>query len=63
MLRFSKISTLMKGYSFIEAARSLEFCETALRRWVKQSQEERGGTTPSAKTPIPEQPRIKELEA
>ena len=43
------------GYSFPEAARSLEVGETALRRWVKQLQEERGGTTPNSKALTPEQ--------
>ncbi|TMO38127.1 IS3 family transposase [Pseudoalteromonas sp. S4389] len=51
------------GYSFPEAARSLEVGETALRRWVKQLQEERGGTTPNSKALTPEQLRIQELEA
>jgi transposase len=51
------------GYSFPEAARSLEVGETALRRWVKQLQEERGGTTPNSKALTPEQHRIQELEA
>ncbi|PRD18783.1 UNVERIFIED_CONTAM: insO2 [Trichonephila clavipes] len=51
------------GYSFPEAARSLEVGETALRRWVKQLQEERGGTTPNSKALTPEQLRIQEFEA
>ena len=51
------------GYSFPEAARSLEVGETALRRWVKQLQEERDGTTPNSKALTPEQLRIQELEA
>tara|TARA_R110002051_G_C8491677_1_gene463299 strand:- start:204 stop:512 length:309 start_codon:yes stop_codon:yes gene_type:complete len=51
------------GYSFPEAARSLEVGETALRRWGMQLQEERGGTTPNSKVLTPEQQRIKELEA
>ena len=37
---------LDQDYSIPEAARSLDIGETALRRWVKQLQEERGGETP-----------------
>jgi transposase len=52
------------GYSLPEAARSLEVGETALRRWVKQWQEERGGgTIPNSKALTPEQQKTKELEA
>ena len=54
---------LDEGYSFPEAARSLEVDETALRRWVKQLQDERGGTTPNSKALTPEQQKIQELEA
>ena len=54
---------LDEGYSFPEAARSLEVGETALRRWVKQLQDERGGTTPNSKALTPEQQKIQELEA
>ena len=54
---------LDEGYSFSEAARSLEVGETALRRWVKQLQDERGGITPNSKALTPEQLKIQELEA
>ena len=54
---------LDEGYSLTEAARSLEVGETALRRWVKQLQDERGGTTPNSKALTPEQQKIQELEA
>ena len=54
---------LDEGYSLTEAARSLEVGETALRRWVKQLQDERGGTTPNSKALTPEQLKIQELEA
>ena len=54
---------LDEGYAFPEAARSLEVGETALRRWVKQLQDERGGTTPNSKALTPEQQKIQELEA
>jgi transposase len=42
----------------IEAARSLDVGETALRRWVEQLKLERGGTTPTTKTLTPEQQNI-----
>lgn len=54
---------LDQGYSHIEAARSLGVVESALRRWVKQLQEERVGVTPKSKALTPEQQKIQELEA
>jgi transposase len=54
---------LDQHYSMTEASRSLDIGETALRRWVKQLREERGGITPSSKALTPEQQRIQELEA
>ncbi len=54
---------LDQGYSHIEAARSLGLVESALRRWVKQLQEERQGVTPKSKALTPEQQKIPELEA
>ena len=54
---------LDQGYSHIEAARSLGLVESALRRWVKQLQEERAGVTPKSKALPPEQQKIQELEA
>ncbi|MDS9872908.1 IS3 family transposase [Pseudomonas aeruginosa] len=54
---------LDQGYSHIEASRSLGVVESALRRWVKQLQEERVGVTPKSKALTPEQQKIQELEA
>lgn len=54
---------LDQGYSFTEACQSLGIGETALRRWVGQLKDERGGVTPKAKVLTPEQQRIQELEA
>lgn len=54
---------LDQGYSVAEASRSLALGENALRRWVKQLSEERGGVTPKSKALTPEQQRIQELEA
>lgn len=54
---------LDQGYSMVEASRSLEVGETALRRWVAQLEVERGGVTPKSKALTPEQQRIQELEA
>jgi len=53
---------LDQGYSVAEASRSLNLGENALRRWVKQLSEERGGATPKSKALTPEQQRIQELE-
>ncbi len=54
---------LDQNYSFSEASRSLNIGETVLRRWVKQLEDERNGTTPSSKALTPEQQKIQELEA
>ena len=54
---------LDQGYSVPEACKSLGVGETALRRWVDQLKDERGGITPKAKALTPEQQRIQELEA
>ena len=54
---------LDQGYSHAEAARSLGLVESALRRWVNQLQQERGGVTPASKALTPEQQKIQELEA
>jgi transposase len=54
---------LNQDYSVTDAARSLGVGETALRRWVQQLSDERGGTTPKSKALTPEQQKIQELEA
>ena len=54
---------LDQGYSIAEAVKSLGVGETALRRWVEQLEQERGGVTPKSKALTPEQQRIQELEA
>ncbi|WP_154665203.1 IS3 family transposase [Pseudomonas fulva] len=54
---------LDQGHSHAEAARSLGLVESALRRWVNQLQQERGGVTPASKALTPEQQKIQELEA
>lgn len=54
---------LDQSYSVPEAARSLGVGETALRRWVQQLSDERGGTIPKSKALTPEQQKIQALEA
>jgi len=54
---------LDQGYSVLEACRSLDVGETALRRWVDQLKLERGGETPRSKALTSDQRRIQELEA
>ena len=54
---------LDKGYSHIEASRSVDVAESVLRRWVQQLQLERRGVTPPSKAMTPDQQRIQELEA
>lgn len=41
---------LDKGYSHIEASRSVGVAESVLRRWVQQLQMERQGITPQSKS-------------
>ena len=53
---------LDQGYTVMEACRSLDIGETALRRWVEQLRLERGGATPTSRAMTPEQQRIQELE-
>ncbi|WP_417535484.1 IS3 family transposase, partial [Methylophaga sp.] len=52
-----------QNYSIPEACRALDVGASAMRRWVKQLEAERGGVTPASKALTPEQQRIKELEA
>ncbi len=52
---------LDQGYSHIDACRS--WGDSALRRWVKQLQQEHDGVTPKSKALTPEQQKIQELEA
>ncbi len=54
---------LDQGYSVAEASRALDVGETALRRWIQQTQGERMGLAPTVKAFTPEQQRIQELEA
>ncbi len=61
--REAAVLVLDQGYSHIEACRSLGVVDSALRRWVKQLQEERLGVTPKSKALTPEQQKIQELEA
>lgn len=50
---------LDQGYSHIEACHSLGVVDSAVRRWVKQLQEERQGATPKSKALTPEQRRFR----
>ncbi len=54
---------LKEGYSVVEACRSLDIGETALRRWIDQLEGERLGVTPKSRAFTDEQRRIQELEA
>lgn len=54
---------LDQGYTLAEASQSLGLVDSALRRWVKQLQQERNGITPQSKALTPEQQKIQELEA
>ena len=51
------------GYSVPAACRSLDVGLTAMRRWVKQLREERGGVTPETKALTPEQQQIQQLKS
>ena len=54
---------LDQGYSVAQACRSLDVGESALRRWMKQLQNERGGVTPTSHAMTPEQQKIQALES
>ncbi len=51
-----------QGYSVVEAANAMNVSYTAIRKWVKQLELERGGETPSGTALTAEQQKIKELE-
>ena len=52
-----------QGYSVAEACKSMGVGETALRSWVNQLREERGGVTPNSKALTAEQQEIQALKA
>ena len=52
-----------QGYSVAEVCKSMGVGETALRRWVDQLREERGGVTPNSKALTAEQQEIQALTA
>jgi transposase len=54
---------LNQGYTIKAAGRSLGVGESAIRRWVTQLSQERGGVTPRSKALTPDQQKIQELEA
>jgi transposase len=54
---------LDQQYSIRDACTAIGVGYTAMRRWVKQLENERNGITPSAKAITPEHRRIQELEA
>lgn len=55
---------LDKDYSVSDACEAMGVGPTALRRWVEQLRQERGGVTPErSKAMTPDQQRIQELEA
>ena len=54
---------LDQGYSIPQACEAMNVGQTAMRRWVEQLRQERGGVTPGkAKALTAEQQRIQELE-
>lgn len=55
---------LDQRYTVNEACQSLGLVDSALRRWVKQLQQERNGVTPQSKGKAltPEQQKIQELQ-
>lgn len=54
---------LDQGYSTTAACHALNVGPTAIRRWVRQLRDERGGVTPSSRAMSPEQQQIQELQA
>jgi len=54
---------LDKNYGITEACHAMGIGNTAMRRWIKQLEAERGGATPKAKAITSEQRKIQALEA
>ena len=54
---------LDKNYTIPEACNAMGVGYTAMRRWVRQLESERGGSTPTAKAITPEHQKIQTLEA
>lgn len=52
-----------KSYTITEACTAMGVGYTAMRRWTKQLESERRGTTPTAKAITSEQQKIQGLEA
>lgn len=52
-----------QGHSVSQACKAMNVGENAMRRWVKQLQQEKQGITPQAKALTLDQRRIQELEA
>ena len=55
--REAAILVLDQGYTVAEACQSLGLVDSALRRWVRQLQQERDGITPQSKALTPESRR------
>ena len=53
---------LTRAKATADAAQPLGLVASALRRWVNQLQQERGGVTPTSKALTPERQKIQELE-
>lgn len=53
---------LEKGYSMKDACEAMNVGPTALRRWIKQLQQEQQGITPKAKAITHEQREIQQLK-
>ncbi|BCV26901.1 transposase [Shewanella algae] len=51
-----------QGYSVAEAAIAMGVSNSAMRKWVKQLQQELQGDSPKGSPLTPEQQRIRELE-
>ena len=54
---------VQQNYTVKQACQALGVSETAMRRWVRQLQQEMQGITPTSKALTPEQQRIQQLEA
>ena len=54
---------LKRGYTVAEACKAVGVGSTAMRRWVRQLDDEQDGITPKSKAMTPEHERIQALEA
>ena len=54
---------VVEKYTILDACKAMNVSESAMRKWVKQLEQEHVGITPTAKALTPEQQEIQALRA